>query len=290
MAGAQSAPPTPHSSEGPPNVALYPFLTSRCLDSIPLDRMQRVPVYLTAKTADTDAKALRTSADLMAQDVAAEVRRILGAAPTTLPSGDPGLNWRSIPPDLVVTIHRHGPMTRRHEVPTGSPPDTSILTTAFDDVVRAGGAILWPDESTADSLMVTLRLEASVVAGDNRISPPIVAVGFPAFTVPHPTETPARFRSGPTPWYPEYNLSRGIEGTVILQFVIDTAGRPVPDTVRELWPANLPRFTGERGQFYRAFIESARGSVAGSQFTPARIDRCVVPQLLQQPYLYRQVR
>jgi hypothetical protein len=66
-----------------------------CLASIPRTSMHRVPVFLRASVAEHDDTTLRLQADLLAQDIADEFRRLLGAAGNEVPTADSNFVWYS---------------------------------------------------------------------------------------------------------------------------------------------------------------------------------------------------
>lgn len=82
-------------------------------------------------------------------------------------------------------------------------------------------------------------------------------------------ERPERI-SGPMPRYPEMLRQAGIEGVVLLEFVIDTAGRVEQETIKILQSTN------------RAFEGPARDVVRRSVFRPGRVRGQAVRVLVQQ--------
>jgi hypothetical protein len=89
--------------------------------------------------------------------------------------------------------------------------------------------------------------------------------------------------------YPMVRI-RGFSGTVRLQFVIDTAGRAVPSTIRDVWPANETRLVGPPRFAYDSVVRVMQLALGGARFVPARIGRCAVSQLVQQAFTYRPAR
>jgi hypothetical protein len=72
-----------------------------------------------------------------------------------------------------------------------------------------------------------------------------------------------------------------------MQFVVDSSGRVDPATLRDLWPADRPRLTGELGGHYRAFLSAVRDGLADARYVPARVGGCATRQLVQQPFEFR---
>ncbi len=79
-------------------------------------------------------------------------------------------------------------------------------------------------------------------------------------------------RSVRFPRYPESLRAKGIEGRVLLQFVVDTNGRVEYRTVREL-SSDHPDFT-----------MAVREALLGLRFLPAEVEGRKVRQLVQQPF------
>ncbi len=77
------------------------------------------------------------------------------------------------------------------------------------------------------------------------------------------------------PVYPPLLKSAGTEGDVILAFVVDTAGRVEPKSVRVLL------------SHHGLFTEAARAAVDSTTFVPARLRGQAVRQLVQQPFQFR---
>ena len=82
-------------------------------------------------------------------------------------------------------------------------------------------------------------------------------------------ERPERL-SGPVPRYPEMLRQAGVEGVVLLEFVIDTTGRVEEDNVKILQSTN------------RAFEAPARNVIVRSLYRPGRVRGVAVRVLVQQ--------
>lgn len=84
-------------------------------------------------------------------------------------------------------------------------------------------------------------------------------------------EKPDRL-SGPIPEYPQLLRSAGIEGTVIVQVVIDTMGRAEPNSIKVIRSPNP------------GFDQPVRSAVLRTLFRPARVHGRAVRVLVQIPY------
>jgi protein TonB len=82
-------------------------------------------------------------------------------------------------------------------------------------------------------------------------------------------ERPERL-SGPVPRYPEMLRQAGVEGVVMLEFVIDTTGRVEEENVKILHSTN------------RAFEAPARNVIVRSLYRPGRVRGVAVRVLVQQ--------
>jgi len=86
-------------------------------------------------------------------------------------------------------------------------------------------------------------------------------------------DVPAAMRpGGASPRYPTVLRERGVEGRVVVQFVVDTAGRVEPGTVRVVSsPDDL-------------FTAAVRAALPSLRFTPARAGGRAVRQLVELPF------
>jgi protein TonB len=88
-------------------------------------------------------------------------------------------------------------------------------------------------------------------------------------------DVPAEVIRQPAPAYPAALQAAGLGGRVVLQFVVDTAGRVEAATVRVV-EANHP-----------AFGASAAAAILEAQFRPARVGGRKVRQLVRQGVTFR---
>jgi hypothetical protein len=154
---------------------------------------------------------------------------------------------------------------------------------------RGGGAaFLRHDAVRRDSITRLVRQEPAMLGEDGTVTPPALRAGFPVFSVLIPPSRSAdveRIRTN----FPMVRI-RGFSGTVRLQFVIDTAGRAVSSTIRDVWPPNEARLVGPPRFAYDSVVRVMQLSLEDARFAPARIGPCVVPQLVQQAFTYRPAR
>jgi hypothetical protein len=264
-----------------------------CFDSIAPETMHREKVYLRAEMpAHTDSMFLSQS-DLMAQDVAAEVRTLLGAHGVDIPVADRNMAWYVVPSALTVVAHADGHVTRHFRSALWDTTAAALLAQAFDTARAHDMALmLWPQSSASDSVVVRLSLAAEDL-GEK--SPQFVAAApgmrFAVFSLLQPETFPAvPLPNQPPANYPPENESSRVSGTVVMQLVVDTSGRAIPGSIRDLWPAKTPRLKGYEAQEYDAFVRSTTSWLKNIRFRPARIGTCLVSQMVQQPLEFKVVR
>jgi hypothetical protein len=269
-----------------------------CLDSIAPTALRRTAVYLESDVSKTigATAALTGSADLLSQTVAEGMRGLLGAAADELPAGDSVVAWRGLAPDVAVTAYRDGHFTWRTVWPetrsyaARDDDGARLVSRALELAKRQGDLVLWDQDATIDSLTWTLRLVTGRTSPAGQMSPPGVRMGFLAFTIGYPVEEHAHPLRARIPRYPPYLKMDGFTGSVVIQFVVDTTGRPVPESVHDNWPPTRERLTGDRGRAYATFVAASAAAVRESLYTPARIGGCVVPQMVSQPFTYELTR
>ena len=258
--------------------------TGVCLASVP-DSLLTVQdtVYLHALVLDPGARTLLPEADLLAQRVAARGRRLLGAGGDAVPPSDPSVRWQDdLGGNLAVGLHRDGRATWAELLPMPLPDTapTRFLARALDSVLTRHEAVGWSVEAARESVVVRLGL-------DHRVEPVWargLGLGFPMFVVRRPREErPVRI-SGPFPRYPEGQKSRGIVAQVTMAVTVDTAGRPEPGSVFDVWPDTLPPLAGKDADDYEAFVAAARESLQRTVFRPGRIGGCAVRVRITMPF------
>jgi hypothetical protein len=256
--------------------------------SIPESEMTWTLISLDALAQPDTNLAIANEADLMAKDVTAELRTMLGGSELAVPDGYPRVSWLSVPSELIVTARKDGRMSWRGASRSGDTAATALMSHAVDSARKHGNAMMfWPEGYLADSLVVRLSLApaGSVVirrADSLRKKP----VKFAAFTVPQPSfHVAQQIDSTPDIVYPFF-ANRRIAGTVIVGFVVDTTGRADRSTFQDVWPSDKPRLTGDRARYYNQFVDAVREWVIHAEFAPASVGPCPVRQMVQLPVLF----
>lgn len=90
------------------------------------------------------------------------------------------------------------------------------------------------------------------------------------FQVEHPVQS-AR---GAAPRYPDSLRTAGVEGEVLVQFVVDTLGKAEPQTFKVLKAS------------HEAFAAAVKEAIPGMNFVPASNRGAKVRQLVQQPFVF----
>jgi hypothetical protein len=263
---------------------------SGCFASIAQASMYRETVFLQAHMPGHTDSSLTLQADLMAGDVATELRALLGAHGEDVPLADSAMSWYSVPSQLIVVARADGSVTRRMRSAAGDSSATVILSRAFDAARARGAAImLWPESLTADSLVVRLTLVPSLAERAWKLVAPAGRhERFAAFYLSEPTESPALPKANQGhPDYPFFNQRSRITGQLTLQFVVDTNGRADSTTIHDLWTPGVPRLTGQLERYYNDFVRSTTAWVKHIHFYPARIGSCPVRQIVQFPFEFR---
>ena len=143
-------------------------------------------------------------------------------------------------PDLIPPVD----LTQRALDPrdfTGRGVEGGVATGV---VGGSGNADVWAGEAASDAIY-------EATTSDDRFTPAIVL-------------------SQPAPRYPKHLETAGLQGRVLVEFVIDTAGHVEPGSVRSLESTHA------------AFEQSAQDAMRGSLFKPARLSGHPVRQLTRQ--------
>ena len=257
-----------------------------CVASLPPASMHRVRVFLNATVPASSERDFRLQADLMAQDVAAEFRKLLGAKDDSVPIADTAFVWYSVPTALRVVAYSSGAMSARPIGAGGDSAATRLLLRAYD-IARAQSEafIAWPDGQNTDSLVVYLFLRPEYVdEKPTLMAPGEVIRKFAAFYLTEPERVSASpLPDQRPPRYPSPLEGKRVGGEVLLQFVIDSTGRVEPETISDPWPADTPQPRGYSAEDYDDFARSAKSWIKNFRFSPARIGTCLVRQAVQFP-------
>lgn len=276
---------------------------SGCLREVPASAYTRVPVFVYGEVADTLDRDARPIVDLAAQAAARFVRVALWGSGTgaaradsaaRLAAADSLLTDRALAGGVRVVARRGGALTWRPTVPrfadlTASDSAAARLLARAVAAARDSGEIFVPDDVIrGDSLVFVLEHVHQPVTGPTRALGRVpVRNPAPVFTLPvlwtqQATVVPGTIR----PNYPSEMQMRGVEGRVVLGFVINTTGRADPATVRDLHPEVLAALAPELRDAYRQFVRVSREAILHARFVPAAVGGCPARQLVQQTIGY----
>ena len=151
------------------------------------------------------------------------------------------------------------------------------------------GQLVWSADSARDSVRFDIAFVRPVFDSAGHVGMPThTRDAVPFFSVLAPWEEHAKAKPQQTP--PAYPLGarrQRYEGTVLLQFVVDSTGHPLMFTVHDLRPKGMPEWTRSDSSAYQSFLEETERGLARIEFIPARVGGCPVRQLVQMPFMYR---
>jgi TonB family protein len=146
------------------------------------------------------------------------------------------------------------------------------------------GAVVLPVERGGTAVAGTEPVEQAVppakVVDDISASKPLAeeAAEQRAFTLLDVDSTAARDPTSAVPLYPHELVTRGIEGRVVVRFVVDTTGRADLETFRVV-EASHPLFAA-----------AVREALPAMKFRPAALGNIRVRQLVELPFGFQIVR
>lgn len=257
-----------------------------CIDTLSLPATVPRVVYLQSAMGNSVDSRAAQMVDIYAQSVAQRIRGMLHPHGDTLPHGEPTITWREIESStpLEIKTFRNGtPVYRLLSTGRDSVAGT-ILLSAARVTADSGEGPFWPDGMPGDSLVFGLAYAVSTpgklqVATSGHIA-------FPAFSEMFPPETLIQQPAGSFPQFPIDLLNQGAQGTVIVDFRVDSTGRVVPQSITDVWKPGQKRPRGELFPIYNEFLQSVENWLVRAVFTPAHIGRCPVEQLTEQPFIF----
>lgn len=254
-----------------------------CLDTVSAGAMSRALVYLHPEVVGDSSAGAIGAAGLLAQEAAGALRLLLGDSASTIPRGEPRVDWRHMHGRLEMVLLRDG----RHRVDGADSLDAgmALLAQAIERVSPSEAADLLPTPGP-DSVRIAFTLVWPTVDHAGRVRSVDERPLVPAFTIAYPWVDPVAPLRIVQPRYPDWGRGVYPVGAVILDFVVDTSGRADRATIHDWWPAGRPRLAGQRGEWYDEFVRAVRASVEQSRYLPARIGGCPTRQLVRQPFQF----
>ncbi|HEX9564569.1 MAG TPA: TonB family protein [Gemmatimonadaceae bacterium] len=168
----------------------------------------------------------------------------------------------------------------RDRIPAMRPQRETVTWTTLSRVAGAGFEQAVRDESaeTKRELEIVVppgkKSETEAAMKEFEELPPIV-LGDSIMTELQVDSAVVRYEGSAAPSYPEALLQRRIEGTVVVQYVVDTLGRADTATLRVV-SATHPDF-----------VRAVKVTLPSMRFRPAMMASRLVPQLVQQPFSFK---
>lgn len=177
---------------------------------------------------------------------------------------------------FTLVLHRDGTLTDVRPVGEYIPSLlVEAMIRAVDSVTRRGGIGPVFFDMREDPLPLRMGFQLGRRPTDTSVL--FYHMRFPGY-FEFETDKPAlSVRGNPTPPYPEGLRLANIEGEVLVQFVVDTMGRPDMRTFRILGPPRV----------YREFAVSVIETLPKMRFTPAEWRGCKVKQIVQLPFAFK---
>jgi TonB family protein len=131
------------------------------------------------------------------------------------------------------------------------------------------------DEPRMEVVMPEGKKDDADVAPKQELAQPPIALGDSIMTEFMVDSAVVRYENGVAPVYPESMLRRRIEGSVIVQYVVDTLGQADTTTFRVISATHAD------------FARAVKNTLPRMRFRPAIMANRLVPQLVQQPFAFR---
>jgi hypothetical protein len=279
------------SAQATPAVATAP--SRSCLASIPPEMLKRVVVSAALTMTDSKRYEVPPVAANLLQLLVDRVTVASGATPGVIPQGEPGIPWVSVGRGLLITWHRDGKLAWRLEdepdpVEPHGAKTAMLIAKALDDAQAAGETFMaWPREFREDSVEMRIGFVRPEIDEKGKVHPIEDKVAVPMFTVASPREKRVRVRKWPPQHYPQRLHELGIEGDVMMRFVVDTMGHADVLTIHDVSSLRSWETSAAFLDFHREFVATAREMIMQARYTPQETGGCKVRQVVQQPFGWR---
>lgn len=279
------------SAQATPVVATAP--SRSCLESIPPEALTRVVVSASLTMTDSKRYAVPPVAANLLQLLVDRVTVASGAKPGVIPQGEPAIPWDSIGRALLITWHREGKLGwRLDDEPDPVEPHGAkaalLIAKALDEAQAAGETFMeWPRQFREDSVEMQIDFVRPEIDEKGKVHALEAKVTVPMFTVAAPREKRVRVRRWPPQDYPQRLRELGIEGDVMMSFVVDTMGHADVLTIHDVSPLHSWETRAAFLDFHREFVATAREMIMQARYTPQEAGGCKVRQVVQQPFGWR---
>lgn len=260
----------------------------RCVDSLPESDLRRVAAFLVSDAADS-SELLAKPANLLVETIAGKLRSLLGAAHDQLPLGEPAVTRRGVGGSVIVTLHRDGSF--RGNADDGGAESLQgagirLIEHAIAALSADGERVYWPDALKGDSIRFRISIAAPFPEKDGTAGEVEARFGSPVFTLALPWGEHVSVKKLSRPVYPLLPIQGMSEGFIVIQFRVDEKGDVDPATIKDLRPPGSPPMLGPLIEYYRQFVNAAKSSITRSQYRPAKVGRCSIPEVVRQPFQF----
>jgi TonB family protein len=131
------------------------------------------------------------------------------------------------------------------------------------------------DEARVEVVLPEGKKDDVAAAAKQEQTQPPIALGDSIMTEFMVDSAVVRYEDGAAPTYPASMLKRRIEGSVIVQYVVDTLGHADTATFRVISATHAD------------FATAVKNTLPHMRFRPAIMSNRLVPQLVQQPFAFK---
>ena len=259
---------------------------------IPDSELTRVPVYVWADLPDSASPAFRSLAENLMQDIVERVPAVLGVSPDSLPRGEPHVSWLDLRNPLEVTGYRNGRIAWRSDG-IWNHGAADLLGRALGAAVADSTFFPWDSSLRGDSVRFSYAFVTPRVDLSGQVQPlQVEHAAVPAFSIAEPRFQEVRPDSGnPPPHYPDDARRSNFRASLVVQFVVDTAGRAEMATAHDIWPKDKPRLSPDLQKIYDEFLQSVLRDLPSMHFYPATLGRsCRMRQIVRMPFVFNLTR
>lgn len=262
-----------------------------CLDSLPASTLRRAVARLSLRADSTRDTAVALAVGFLAEELGPVLRARLGGSDSTLAPADSFLTWRDLQQASVTLVLSPTGFVWRADAST-PPGVVRLLAPMLDSLMTSPPQVVWPEHVEARAVHVTLTLAVPPFDREGRpvaaspAGPTVAAMGPPVFTLPHPWHAPAMAPPGALASlrYPELVRRAGIEGTLMMEFVIGRDGRVFAPSIRDVQRPRYAPGEAHLTEAYDRFRQVVIPAIAQQRYIPATIGGCTMPMLVRQGF------
>ena len=249
-----------------------------CLAALPDSALRPETLFVRTFAYRLASPAFLLGAADLTQRVASQLSYLLGAQGDSIPVAEPRFSWRTLGFGGLVVVLSHSQGIHLRRIAGPPRPDTlqvPLMEQALRVALATDPMLSNLIEATDDSLVVALGPRwGGTFHGGRALDPPI-----PSLLIRVPAEERPERVAGPPPVYPQAARNSGVNGHVLVEFVVDSTGQIEASSIHEL-PVYSP---ADGGQYHRDFVEAGIEAIRRSTFRPGTIGRCPVRVRVQQP-------